>query len=271
MPVCDSHLHIFDPERFPYPQGAAYLPHAAECASVEDLIALHDTHGISHALLVQPSSGYGLDNACLLHALGVGSDRFRGLVQLPPDATAEDIARLGAQGCVGVRLDLASKGMVQLAQWQASGLFDRLKDADWIVGALGRGEQWVEAAPLLLRAGVRLMIDHCGLPDVAGGVDRKGFQAVLTLLGAGAAVKLSGADRWAPGPWPFAAADPFVAACLSAAGTENVLWGSDWPFVRATRRVDYGPIRHLLDRWVPEPEQRQRVLWDNPSAWFGWR
>ena len=270
MPACDSHLHILDPARFPFSDGTSYLPPAAECASVEELTALHDAHGITHALLVQPSSGYGLDNACLLHALTAGRGRFRGLVQLPPEATEETIATLAAQGCVGVRLDLAGKGLVQLERWQASGLFARLKTADWIVGVLGRGMQWVEAAPMLRRTGLRLMIDHCGLPDVAQGVEQAGFQAVLDLLRAGAAVKLSGADRWAPGPWPFAAATPFVAACIEAAAPENLLWGSDWPHPQYFKPMpnDVDLLDQMLD-WVPDEKVRHLIFVDNPAELFG--
>lgn len=205
----------------------------------------------------------------MLDALRAAPARFRGLAQIAPDADEEEIARLAAQGCIGVRLDLASKGMVQLERWRDSGLFARLRKAGWIVGVLGRGAQWVEAAPALLRAEVPLMVDHCGLPDVTAGTTAPGFQAVLALLRAGAAVKLSGLDRWAPGPWPYADAAPFVAACLEAAAPENLLWGSDWPFVGALRRVDYGPVRNLLDRQVPDPALRARILWDNPARWFG--
>lgn len=269
MPACDSHLHIFDLARFPVSGAATYIPSPAEDGPVEDLIALHDAHGITHALLIQPSSGYGLDNACMLHAIEAGGGRFRGLAQVAPDADEEAIAALAAKGCIGVRLDLASKGMVQLERWRDAGLFARLRKAGWTVGVLARGAQWVEAAPALLRAEVPLMVDHCGLPDVAAGTDAPGFRAVLDLLREGAAVKLSGADRWAFGAYPYDAADLFVAECLAAAAPENVLWGSDWPFVRAPRRVDYGPVRNLLDRWVSDAASRERILWDNPKRWFG--
>ncbi len=269
MPACDSHLHIFDLDRFPVSDAAPYVPPPAERGAVEDLVALHDAHGITHALLIQPSSGYGLDNACMLHAIEAGGGRFRGLAQIVPEAGEEEIARLAEQGCIGVRLDLAGKGMVQLERWRDAGLFARLRNAGWIVGVLGRGAQWAEAAPALLRAEVPLMVDHCGLPDIAAGTDAPGFQAVLGLLREGAAVKLSGADRWGFGAWPYAEADPFVAACLKAAAPENLLWGSDWPFVRAPRRVDYGPVRTLLDRWVSDAALRRRILWDNPARWFG--
>lgn len=269
MPACDSHLHIFDLDRFGVAEGATYVPPAAERGSVEELIALHDAHAITHALLVQPSSGYGLDNACMLHAIAAGGGRFRGLAQIPPEATADDIARLSEQGCIGVRLDLMGKGMVQLDRWHDAGLFARLRAAGWIVGVLARGHQWVEAAPALRRAEVRLMVDHCGLPDVAAGIAAPGFASVLDLLRGGAAVKLSGADRWGFGAHPYAAADPFIAACLDAAAPQNVLWGSDWPFVRAPRRVEYGLVRGLLDRWVPDAAMRARILWDNPARWFG--
>lgn len=113
-------------------------------------------------------------------------------------------------------------------------------------------------------------MDHCGCPDPQRGLEQPGFQAVLELGRSGqAAVKLSGPFRYSHQPWPHADCAPFVAALVEAFGLDACVWGSDWPFVRTGRRIDYGPTRALLDHWLPDPADRRRVLWDTPARWFG--
>ena len=34
-------------------------------------------------------------------------------------------------------------------------------------------------------------------------------------------------------------------------------------------RVDYGPVTTCIKRWLPDPEDRRKVLWDNPQRLFG--
>jgi predicted TIM-barrel fold metal-dependent hydrolase len=53
--------------------------------------------------------------------------------------------------------------------------------------------------------------------------------------------------------------------------TERCVWGSDWPFLRASSRIDYGPQLGALSRWLPDQHERTRVLWDNPSRIFGFQ
>jgi predicted TIM-barrel fold metal-dependent hydrolase len=73
-------------------------------------------------------------------------------------------------------------------------------------------------------------------------------------------------SRHAP---PHADADRFVARLLAHGGPERLVWGSDWPFLRSPRRVDYGPLLAQLVRWVPDAAQRRRILADTPAALFG--
>jgi predicted TIM-barrel fold metal-dependent hydrolase len=35
------------------------------------------------------------------------------------------------------------------------------------------------------------------------------------------------------------------------------MWGSDWPFLRAPERIDYGLVLAVLDRLLPDPADRR--------------
>jgi predicted TIM-barrel fold metal-dependent hydrolase len=82
-------------------------------------------------------------------------------------------------------------------------------------------------------------------------------------------VKLSGIAKITPAPCPYAEAQPFVDALLAAYTPERRLWASDWPYLRATTRMDYGVLLRHIERALPDPAVRRQVLWDTPRALFG--
>ena len=105
---------------------------------------------------------------------------------------------------------------------------------------------------MLRRAGVRVMVDHFGRPDVARGLVHPGFQTLLELGREGnAVVKLSGPSARRVEGYPYRDVDPFVAAVIQAFTLDHCVWGSDWPFVRVDERMDYGPPLVCLARWLP--------------------
>lgn len=44
---------------------------------------------------------------------------------------------------------------------------------------------------------------------------------------------------------------------------------SDWPFLRAAERIDYGPLLKLIEHLVPAPTDRSKLLWHTPNRLFG--
>jgi predicted TIM-barrel fold metal-dependent hydrolase len=75
--------------------------------------------------------------------------------------------------------------------------------------------------------------------------------------------------RFSRRPPPYADVNRFVARLLAEGGPGRLVWGSDWPFLRADRRVDYGPMLAQLALWVPDARQRRRILVDTPAELFG--
>ena len=63
--------------------------------------------------------------------------------------------------------------------------------------------------------------------------------------------------------------DRFVDALVETYTPKSLVWASDWPFIRAPARIDYGPLPDLTRPWRPDPAARQAVLWDTPRRLFG--
>jgi Amidohydrolase len=55
-----------------------------------------------------------------------------------------------------------------------------------------------------------------------------------------------------------------IAALVEAFTLDRCVWGSDWPFLRAAERLDYGPLLAVLDRLFPDQDDQHRLLWRTP-------
>ena len=266
-PLIDCHVHVLDPERFAYAPDAYYVPTGPETGTLDQLRRTHDVHGVRHALLVGPNSGYGEDNRCLIDAVAGGAGRFRGVAVVPNMATLADLRALRAAGVLGVTLNAALLGVAHYAD--AGQLLSSLADLDMIADVQVTGDQLAELAPRLARSGVRVLVDHCGRPEPADGLDAPGFRELLRLGRNGrTVVKLSGLVKFSRLPPPHEDTWPFVRALVDAFGPEQCVWGSDWPFLRTPVRVDYGPLLAQLEELVPDAAARRQILWDTPCAEF---
>ena len=273
-PKVDCHNHVLDPARFAYAADVAYRPAGQEIGTRSQHARVMASHGARHALLVGPNSGYGSDNRCLLDALAHSGGRFKGVAVVAHDTGRDVLLRLKAAGVAGVAFNPSLHGLAGMAD--ALPLMRRLADLDMFVQCQAEGDQMAALAPMLLASGARLLIDHCGRPVPAAGLHQPGFQAVLGLARSGrAAVKLSGYQKFSAGSMldgdaqPYADAKPYFDALIDAFTLDACVWGSDWPFLKATERLDIGPLLHLVQHWLPDAADRRRLFWDTPRRLFG--
>jgi predicted TIM-barrel fold metal-dependent hydrolase len=266
-PKVDSHCHILDPDRFVYAQGVPYHPAGQETGSADYFTHVHAAYGVHHALLVQPNSGYSHDNRAMLAAIAQGQGRFKGIAMVPNDASSQQLQDLKAQGIVGAAFNVALLG---LDYYSSIGpLLQRLADLQMFANVQVERDQMATLAPMLVHSGAQVLVDHCGRPDLAAGLGAPGFAALLALAGGGrTAIKLSGFSKFCR-EFPFANTRAHAAALLEAFGSDHCLWASDWPFLRAPSRLDYGPLLQLFADMVPDPAARQKILWQTPVRLFG--
>lgn len=266
-PIIDCHCHIIDPARFPYRADTAYRPAGLEIAPFDTFERVMDLYGVRHALIVGTFSGYGVDLSPVLDALDRGEGRFKGIAVVDNDIAASELARLKARGMVGIALNTT---LISAGSYAGAGdLLRKLADLDLVLQLQVRDDDLLDVLPMIERSGVRLVIDHCGRPSPDRGLDQPGFKALLELGRTGQAiVKLSGYGQFSLQRHPHADAWPFVAALLDAFTPDRCLWGSDWPFLRAAERIEYGPLIELAKALLPD-HARQKVFWDTPRALFG--
>jgi predicted TIM-barrel fold metal-dependent hydrolase len=267
-PKIDCHVHVLDPVNFPYGKDIEYKPSGQEIGTPSQLRQVMQTYGVSHALLVQPNSGYGSDNSCMLDTIARGGGRFKGIAIIAFDADLAALHELKAQGIIGAAFNPTFHGIDYYKR--SADLIGKLAQLDMFLQIQSEHDQlsmfvpWIEAMP------IRVLIDHCGRPTPEAGLDQPGFKALLRLAATQrVSVKLSGYSKFSQVPYPFDDTWPFVRAIVDAFTLDRCLWASDWPYLRAPQRQDYGPLLELAQMLFPDPAERRRLFCDTPRRLFG--
>ena len=267
-PKVDCHNHILDPARFPYSPLTRYHPAGHEIAPASQLLRVMDVYGVRRALVVGPNSGYGVDNHCLLDAIRNSGGRLKGVAVVDHGIATTDLASLKAQGIVGVAFNSANLGLEFYRD--ATDLIARLVDLDMFLQLQFERDQLLTLLDYVGRSPVRLLIDHCGRPDITAGPTAPAFQALLDLGRARRAiVKISGYAKFSRQPPLYEDAWPYIAAMVEAFTPDACVWGSDWPFIKAAERIDYGPLIALMETLISNPNDRRKVFWETPMRAFG--
>jgi predicted TIM-barrel fold metal-dependent hydrolase len=267
-PRIDCHIHAIDPVRFPYGADTPYRPSGQEIAPAAQLIRVFDAFDVRHALVVATNTGYGSDSRILLDTLEQGGGRFRGVAVVENDVDLAELARLKAAGVIGVAFNVPFHGADYYRN--TAPLLEKLVSLDLLLQIQVEQDQLLDLLPLIEKSNVSLVIDHCGRPSVARGVKGRAFQALLAIgRERDAHIKLSGYYKFSELPHPYEDTWPFIAALAEAFTLDRCVWGSDYPFLRATERLDYGPLLAVLTKLFPDPGDQQRLLWRTPARLLG--
>lgn len=260
----DTHAHIFLQD-LPMVPGRRYSP--SYDATVEQYLAHLDGCGLSHGVLIQPSF-LGTDNHYMVAALQCFAQRLRGVAVVDAQVSDAELDELAAAGVVGIRLNLIGKTLEDYAGPAWSALFRRLARRGWQVEIQRGFADLALIVPAILESGVTVVIDHFGLPAPSVRLDDPQHDGFFALLGqAPVWIKLSAAYR--------SQSDPARAQAISArlreacGGVGRFLWGSDWPNTQFESQTRYDQQFALLEALLPNPEERRRVLVDNPATLFG--
>jgi predicted TIM-barrel fold metal-dependent hydrolase len=263
----DAHCHVLDPARFAYATDAGYRPAGQEMGDAAYFQSLMACYAVEHALLVGPNSGYGTDNRCLLDAIQSGGGRFKGIAVVPNDCSLDALVELKAGGVIGLAFNPSLHGFEHYADIEP--LLRRLKALDLWAQFQVENDQLLQFMPMLQRVDGKLLFDHCGRPAVGSDPKQSGFQALLALGREGrAVVKISGYAKFSKARFPFPDVRPFLDGLLQNFGTQQCVWASDWPYLKAPFRLDYGPMLQVFANQF-SPSEREVMLWSAPKRHFG--
>lgn len=260
----DTHAHVFQ-RGLPLTDGRRYAP--GYDATLDTYLQLLDAHDIGRAVLVQPSF-LGMDNRYLLQALSRDTRRLRGVAVVAPNASEEELAELHGQGITGIRLNLIEQALPDLAAQSWKPLLERLSRLGWHVELHRNALDLPPMLDRLLEAGIPVVVDHFGRPDLEKGIHDPGFK---TLLGYGKTgrvwVKVSGAYRCAaPGSGFMREATNQL---VEHFGAERLMWGSDWPHTQYEQVMNYGQSLSALVELGLDAAVLDTILCTTPAAFYG--
>jgi L-fuconolactonase len=137
--------------------------------------------------------------------------------------------------------------------------FEALLENDLAFDALVRPKHLGPLARRLRQhPGLRVVLDHAGKPDIAGGALEPWASQLESLARSGTIYcKLSGLLTEALPGAGAAELDEFVARIFNCFGAQRVIWGSDWPvlLLRASYRQWLEIALELVQRHAPGQEE----------------
>jgi len=259
----DAHAHVMAGNIEPVP-GSHSKP--ARDVSGEEFAGLLRANDLSHGVLTAPSF-LGTDNTLLLSTLAA-HPQLRGTVIVDISIEAEQLQIWGRQGVVGIRLNWTKRDAIPDVNTRAyKQLFNKVRQAGMHVELFIEDARMSSVLPSILEQDVPVVIDHFGAPDPNLGIGGPGFKHVLDAVAHRAAwVKLSA-------PYRLGDTDPrrYVDALLDAGGAQQLMWGSDFPWISHEHYrggIVYRDTLDWLRDWIPDKATRDVVLRDTPARLF---
>ncbi|WP_102959479.1 amidohydrolase family protein [Mangrovicella endophytica] len=245
MRIVDTHLHLIYPDRFTY-DWLASVPAIDQAFSAEDYWAEAERLGIEAALHMEADVAAGQREAETRFVQGLDARIVGAVAAARPEEPAfpAEIERLAAMPRVrGIRriLHTAPDALSQTDLFADNirrlGPLGLPFDLCVLARQLPVGRSLAAKCP-----DTQFVLDHCGVPDIAGGgygTWREAISAIAELPNV--AAKISGVVAYAGADWGTDTLRPYVEHVIECFGWDRIVWGSDHPVCRLTAD---------LTRWV---------------------
>jgi predicted TIM-barrel fold metal-dependent hydrolase len=221
--------------------------------------------GTTRNVIVQPST-YGVDNRCMLDALGqFGRRKARGIAVVNTNVTDVELKEMNAAGVCGIRFNLAQAGATTVEMIEP--LAKRVASLGWHVQVNAPADQLLANEEMWNRLPVPIVFDHMGHASTP---KEPVFGLIAQLLqNSKCWVKLSGAYMDTNvGPPTYSDRSAVATAYLKEA-PERLVWGTDWPHPTTNDKPDDALLFDLLAQWCHDETVRIRILVDSPAHLYG--
>ncbi|KUL84902.1 hypothetical protein ZTR_08205 [Talaromyces verruculosus] len=277
----DTHIHVFDPAKFPYVVPRSYTPKEAQMTEYPTSVTGCKNIVIVHASMQGSSPAALLDTLGKQGSveLGLRDYKLRGLATIDVNTiTDAELDALHAAGVRGARLHEMSweHGKQSCGSdiiVKVRGLASRLARLGWAIGIFCPVSAWAAMADLIrneIDPRIKIIADHMG--ELVR--EKKVF------------VKISGSERLYHGFESGLENVKLIASAIIEAGPDQIVFGTDWPHtqlgvsgkgkddeqrlndIERFRDVDdTGHIRRLRE-WIPDEETWQKLWVKNPEKLF---
>lgn len=263
----DAHCHVFGPvAEFPFAPERKYTPCDAGKAK---LFELRDFLGLERNVIVQATC-HGKDNSALIDALLASNDMARGIATVGPDITMEELREMDKAGVRGVRFNFVKRLVDDTPKEVFLGIAEKIKTLGWHIVVYFEAQDLEELEPFLKQLPTTIVVDHMGRPDLDKGVDHPDFQRFVRLMAENENIwtKVTCPERLSLTGPPYDDTVDFGAHIVERF-PDRVIWGTDWPHPNMKSHMpDDGALVDHISRIARTPEQRQKLLVDNPMRLY---
>jgi predicted TIM-barrel fold metal-dependent hydrolase len=235
--IIDTHLHIVDQAALHYPWLAS-APALNRDFSYEDYAREAKRAGISDTLHMEVDvdpADIEAETAYVAGKAGVAGSLLRGCIAACRPENADFPAYLERQKANPFIKGFRRVLHVMPDELSEGGLFreniKRLAGTGLPFDLCVLPRQLPKAMALVdLAPDVQFVLDHCGVPDIAGGAEHPWREHVSEIARRPNVVaKISGVVAYAGEDWTVETLRPWVEHTIGAFGWDRVVWGSDWP------------------------------------------
>jgi predicted TIM-barrel fold metal-dependent hydrolase len=265
-PIVDTHMHVWkiDPPRYTLEQTLADVPLPTTDAPIEDLLADNAAAGVTHTVLVQPSTS-GWNNRYVVENAVAQPGLFAAHGLIDPDSrqNAAELRRWMMAGMAGSRLNLVrDKDPAWVSAPRNYPLWEVAQDLGAVINVQMHPPQAWRLLEIANRyPGVKVIVDHLGKPDITEPPPYNYFSNILALSDLpNTYVKISAlslASRIKA--YPYRDVFPWVKMLYEAFGASRLLWGTGYP----------GAHRQLpLDKELEIITQHLPFLLEDDKQWI---
>ncbi|WP_417271367.1 amidohydrolase family protein [Celeribacter sp.] len=117
--------------------------------------------------------------------------------------------------------------------------------------------------------GTEFVLDHCGVPDIAGGSYKEWADAISRLAKRPHVnAKISGISAYATPDWTLDTLRPYVEHVIESFGWDRVVWGSDSPVCTLNASIDrWVKATHALTSGASEDERALLFAFNAARIW----
>lgn len=268
--LIDTHLHLVARSRLSYP-WLTETPALDRDWSYADYAAVARRVGISDVLHMEvdvAEADIGAETAMIAELMSEPDSLIRGAISSARPEGAGFAAWLdgvdrsvvkGVRRILHVMPDDLSRSSLFRDNIARLGAADLPFDLCVLARQLPLAAELVDAAPDTV-----FVLDHCGVPDIAGGNFAE-WAAAMRELSRRPHVnaKISGITAYTGGPWVLETLRPYVEHVIACFGWDRVVWGSDSPVCT---------LNASLEQWVAatqalvadaSPSERDRLFHAN--------
>lgn len=263
----DTHFHVWAPHLFPFAEKRRYTPPAAP---VEHYLKVAKVIGLERGVIVQPSV-HADKTQVVVDAIAKSDGRLRGMIIAKNTLTFDEAKSLHDAGVRGVRFNARSGHGNRFDRNLFEYILGVVAPLGWVLDLQIDAETIVEAADMISRLPLPVIIDTFGHIDARKGPEQPALKALLRLLEQTQTyVKIHGANRFLAWGVPYDLIVGLARSFIERA-PHRVLWGTDWPHsevLEPNQMPNDGDLIDMLLDYAPDDGVRNKILVENPKSLF---